>query len=247
LKAAYDKGRMNPQLTTFEANTQGRDFAVGDIHGHFGFLQVALDTIGFSPATDRLFSVGDLVDRGPESHQVLDWLNKPWFHAIAGNHDFMTWRRALQSPYPLVDHLRHGGEWLDALSLPQQKAVGERLRDLPIAAQVHTAQGLIGLVHADCPFDNWADMQAAPLMPDVEYTCLWSIERHRRRYAGIVRGVRAVVHGHMTLPAMQVLGNVYYIDTGGWLPNRGHFTLLDLASLKASAVQSSVRIPKRYL
>ena len=49
-------------------NTVGRDIAVGDIHGCFTELQRGLDTIGFDPCTDRLFSVGDLVDRGPESH-----------------------------------------------------------------------------------------------------------------------------------------------------------------------------------
>ncbi|MBP5140546.1 serine/threonine protein phosphatase, partial [Pseudomonas chlororaphis] len=44
----------------FELNTAGRDFAVGDIHGYFTKLQAALDAIGFNPAVDRLFSVGDL-------------------------------------------------------------------------------------------------------------------------------------------------------------------------------------------
>lgn len=75
------------RIKRFAANTAGRDFAVGDIHGHFTRLQAALDTAGFDPATDRLFSVGDLVDRGPECRDVLDWLAKPWFHPVRGNHD----------------------------------------------------------------------------------------------------------------------------------------------------------------
>lgn len=65
------------KLKHFTVNTAGRDFAVGDIHGHFTRLQVALDAVSFDPAVDRLFSVGDLVDRGPESEQVLEWLAKP--------------------------------------------------------------------------------------------------------------------------------------------------------------------------
>jgi serine/threonine protein phosphatase 1 len=55
------------------ANTRGRDLA-GDIHGHFQRLQQCLDGVGFNPAVDRLFSIGDLVDRGPHSAQALDWL-----------------------------------------------------------------------------------------------------------------------------------------------------------------------------
>jgi serine/threonine protein phosphatase 1 len=104
---------LQSPIVTFLANTVGRDFAVGDIHGCFSALQKVLDTVTFDPAVDRLFSVGDLVDRGPESHLVLEWLDKPWFHAIGGNHDHMAWRSALGDPYPHVDHRRHGGEWLD--------------------------------------------------------------------------------------------------------------------------------------
>ena len=62
------------KLQRFELNTAGRDFGVGDIHGYFTKLQAALDAIGFNPAVDRLFSVGDLVDRGPESAEVDTWL-----------------------------------------------------------------------------------------------------------------------------------------------------------------------------
>ena len=45
----------------FERNDLGRDFAVGDIHGHFSRLQKKLDEIGFNQDVDRLFSVGDLI------------------------------------------------------------------------------------------------------------------------------------------------------------------------------------------
>ena len=56
--------RAAPAMPRFAQNTVGRDFAVGDIHGCFTELQRGLEAIGFDPSTDRLFSVGDLVDRG---------------------------------------------------------------------------------------------------------------------------------------------------------------------------------------
>ncbi|WP_242621095.1 hypothetical protein [Aeromonas salmonicida] len=46
-----------------------------------------MDQAGFDPARDRLFSVGDLTDRGPDCTQVLEWLARPWFHPVCGNHD----------------------------------------------------------------------------------------------------------------------------------------------------------------
>lgn len=228
-----DSRSANPQLVRFRANQQGRDFAVGDIHGCFAALKQALDHIRFNPAADRLFSVGDLVDRGPESEQVLEWLDRPWFHAICGNHDFMIWRSALGDPYPEVNHLEHGGGWLSALHQDEQRRIGVRLTALPLAIEVETPEGLVGLVHADCPYDNWQDMQNRALSASAADCCLWSRERYRRQYAAPVRNVRAVVHGHMTVGSMQTLGNVFFIDTGGWRPGQGHFTFLDLHTLAA--------------
>ena len=77
-------------LRHYSRNVTGKDYAVGDIHANFSKLQAALDTICFNPITDRLFSVGDLVDRGPESDEVLDWLAKPWFIPVRGNHEQMA-------------------------------------------------------------------------------------------------------------------------------------------------------------
>lgn len=239
----------NPQLVRFSINTQGRDFAVGDIHGCFTALQQALDHIDFNPTKDRLFSVGDLVDRGPESGQVLGWLARPWFHAICGNHDFMIWRSALGTPYLEVNHLEHGGGWLNELDQETQRRVGERLAALPLAMEVETPEGLVGLVHADCPYDDWKDMQSQPLTASAVDCCLWSRERYRHSYTTPVRNVRAIIHGHVTVGSMQKLGNVYFIDTGGWRRDRGHFTLLNLKTLAAIKGQglAMATTPRRYL
>ena len=218
----------------FERNARGRDFAVGDVHGCFSHLERSLDSIGFDVSVDRLFSVGDLVDRGPESHRVLEWLRKDWFHAICGNHDFMTWRSALGNPYPDVDHLAHGGQWLGELEPVLQVEIGEALAALPLAMEVETSGGLVGLVHADCPFDDWRDMQEMrSISPtgSVGSSCLWSMERYRRNYAGQVKNVRALVHGHVVVRAPRVLGNVHFIETAGWKPG-GYFTFLGLETMK---------------
>lgn len=233
---------MNSRITTHGINDKGRDFAVGDIHGCFSKLERALETVGFAPKVDRLFSVGDLVDRGPESLQVLDWLDKPWFHAICGNHDFMAWRTALYEPCP-IDHLKHGGDWLQTVHEPLRRQLGLRLAALPLAMEVATPQGAIGLVHADCPFDDWDNMFDAPLPGAAMSDCLWSIARYQQQNTRIVEGVRAVVHGHVTIPEMKVLGNTYFIDTGGGDP-AGRFTLLNLHSLEATTGPGPVfRIP----
>lgn len=74
-------------------NERGRDLLVGDVHGQFSGLRAALERVGFNPdAGDRLISVGDLVDRGPESDAAIDWLAYPWFSRCAAI--TRTWRSA---------------------------------------------------------------------------------------------------------------------------------------------------------
>lgn len=222
----------NTRLQRFALNTQGRDFAVGDIHGCFSKLNAALRKARFSPEQDRLFAVGDLVDRGPESALVLDWLAQPWFHSVCGNHDLMIWRYALGDPLPNVGLDAHDGQWLESLSESAQRCIGESLRALPLAMEVETVQGPVGLIHADYPYDDWSSIQSGKFTAQDEKTCLWSIDRYRTGYKQPVRNIRAIVHGHMTVPEMAQLGNVFFIDTGGWRDG-GKFTLLNLQTLKA--------------
>lgn len=230
------------KIRRFERNVVGRDFAVGDIHGHFSKLQAVLGAVGFNPRTDRLFSVGDLVDCGPESDQVLEWLAKPWFIAVQGNHEELAVQYALKSHVgDLEAYLASGASWFLALPKNEQLRFAARFAELPIAIEVNTEGGLVGLVHADCPLTTWDDFRQAlsnPALPDqvlerIKIHCQWSRKRIDAGDGSSVSGVRAVVVGHTWLRRPLVLGNVYHIDTGAWLPDgKGYFTLLELGSLQ---------------
>ena len=244
---------FTPKMVVVEVNTTGRDFAVGDIHGNFDSLQRALEHISFDRRIDRLFSVGDLVNRGSQSHEVLTWLGYPWFHAICGNHELMTIRRAHGVPAIAPGASDYPQPWFDSLQPDEQIKIAARLATLPLIMEIATATGPVGLVHADCPYDDWEDVRAVSWSERDDHdatvdTCLWSIERYERRYAGIVRNIRAVVHGHMTLPVAEKLGNVYYIDTGGWLEHSGRFSFLNLDTLEIVLGPGSpiVKVGRRY-
>lgn len=231
-------------LLRFEPNpaADGRDMAVGDVHGCFSLLQKSLDAAGFDPARDRLFCAGDLVDRGPESPEALDWLRRPWVFSCMGNHDFMAWRRAEGRPYAMVDHLEHGGEWLDELDADQKSETAAILRDLPIALEVPTVLGPVGIVHADFPYDDWAQAAGMKLVESARFgdlmSCLWGAGRYEARYEHPIKGVRALLQGHICIHETLILGNVHYIDTGGWRDG-GRFTLLDLATLEPACRPAS--------
>lgn len=74
-------------LTEMPENKNGRDFIVGDLHGCFEELTKLMDHVNFNPNEDRLFSTGDLIDRGPKSLDCLALLKKKWFFPILGNHE----------------------------------------------------------------------------------------------------------------------------------------------------------------
>ncbi len=227
-----------PRVKRFAANTAGRDFAVGDIHGHFTRLQTALDKVCFEPSVDRLFSVGDLIDRGPESLDVDEWLlRKPWFHAVRGNHEQMAIdsHAAGRVSDECSMHFINGGDWFYGLPSIEQDCYTSILRDLPLVIEVETAHGLIGIVHADVPRGSWGEMISALSGSAFEANHVaaklqWSRKRITEEDQSGVDGVRAVIVGHTSLRQPAVLGNVYHIDTAGW--KDGHFTLLELATLQ---------------
>jgi len=100
-------------------------YAVGDIQGCYGPFRKLLDKISFDPAKDRLWCVGDLVNRGPQSLEVLRYIKSLGNTCICvlGNHDLhLLGQAAGKVPYAskslkevlkapdrieLIDWLRH--------------------------------------------------------------------------------------------------------------------------------------------
>jgi serine/threonine protein phosphatase 1 len=228
-----------------ERNTEGRDFAVGDIHGHFTRLQESLDRICFDTAVDRLFSVGDLVDRGPESKRSLDWLAKPWFFAVQGNHEALAVQHVQYQNLDYQMYRASGGTWFLKLSSEDQQRYAARFAQMPIAIEIDTALGAVGIVHADCPPPSWKSLREKLLGPwpeadEAGQYCQWSRERLQLKDDRVIADVRALIVGHTPLRMPQRLGNVFHIDTGGWRSDgSGYFTLVNLATLDIVAPAAS--------
>ncbi|MDP9035175.1 MAG: metallophosphoesterase [Myxococcota bacterium] len=60
---------------------------VGDVHGCTAEVESLLEKVGFSPGLDRLFFVGDLLVRGPDSHGALALARRLGAGMVRGNHE----------------------------------------------------------------------------------------------------------------------------------------------------------------
>ncbi|MHC8354996.1 metallophosphoesterase [Pseudomonas sp. LB3P81] len=210
---------------SYAANKAGLDFVVGDIHGHFDTLLALLIQVQFDTDKDRLFAVGDVIDRGTQSAQVVDWLKKPWFHSVRGNHEQMIidW---MNGDVDSSRHSRNGGAWFYELLSTTQMSIADNLRELPMAIELGLSDGrLIGIVHAQVPFvsddDCWQDGIAAlkgergqSAFEQARKIALYSRERFDRHDDTIIAGIDTLYVGHTTVPSVCSIGNTFYVDTG---------------------------------
>ncbi|WP_316153622.1 hypothetical protein [Cupriavidus sp. BIC8F] len=129
--------------------------------------------------------------------------------------------------------------WNVANPRETQLEIAAAFAALPIAIEIKTDAGLVGIVHADCPFPSWQQFTGAledrTLSKNVRDSIIdlaqWSRDRITAMEHETVGGVLAVVVGHTPVERFTSLGNVLYIDTGGWLRGRD-FTILDAATLR---------------
>ena len=209
------------KVIRFSGNAFGNDYAVGDIHGSFTKLSEELKRIGFDPLVDRLFSVGDMVDRGKESEEFWDWLRKPWFHAVLGNHEQMAIDAVDGGPtsFSASNHYMNGGEWLYGLSSIEQKCYAEVLRDLPLVIEVETPKGLAVIIHAEVPygdynkFKNFLHLESEH--ENMIATATWARTKAKTRNEDVIPGCYKVYAGHTPrMEGVVIQGNMHYIDQG---------------------------------
>lgn len=127
-------------------------YAIGDVQGCYEELRLLLDRIAFDPVRDRLYFVGDLVNRGPSSLQTLRFIKSLGEAAetVLGNHDLHLLAVACGVSKP-----KHRDTFGDVLGAPDREELLHWLRTRPLLLSM----GGFYLIHAGLP-PQW-DMQAA--------------------------------------------------------------------------------------
>ena len=205
-----------------------RYLAVGDIHGCFRALTTLAAAVPFS-ADDVLITLGDYVDRGPDSYAVLDWLiarlGRGQLVPLKGNHDLMM-LSARDSDAAFREWLHNGGDTTRASYSPFGDA--GRLADVPDEHWHFLEHETRAWFETDTHFFVHANAYPElPLEDQPDFMLYWEKFRDPPPH----RSGKVMVCGHTAqksgLPLD--LGHAVCIDTrvygeGGWL------TCLDVAA-----------------
>lgn len=223
-------------IQTFRPNTIGRDFVVSDIHGCWGLFQNKLNLINFDQSKDRMFSVGDLCDRGPDSIKCLQLINEDWFFPVFGNHEWL-WCVAhdyfhkldilpTSNPIDYKIFMHNGGSLIDIttnFSRENLKSFVKLVFELPRAIEIDTGDNQVGIIHAELPFDDWQrlhKLESSSEFEEAEDKLLWGRSMCAfEREPGVdynIKNIDRVYMGHTVVPDVTHVENRVYIDTGAF-------------------------------
>lgn len=207
-----------------------RRIVIGDVHGHYDGLMTLLEAL--APGwDDRVYFLGDLIDRGPKSAQVLEFVKESSYQTLLGNHEQLMLDALPNGPVDLRSWqawLYSGGDatiasYRDTGMMPYKHL--EWMRSLP----THLDLGDIWLVHAG------VDPKLPIHQQSIEQFC-WI----RQAFHNISKPYftnKLIITGHTitftfegVMPGELVRGPGWLdIDTGAYHPKSGWLTGLDLS------------------
>ncbi len=217
-------------MTTLPDNQ--RIYAIGDIHGRDDLLADLLDLIdadagSFPAAKSRLVFLGDYVDRGPDSHGVVERLltGLPDMPAdfLMGNHErLMLDAWADESRFPL---------WMGNGGMATQKSyTTAHVASDPAGADPRKTEGLVPpkhwiffetlklyVTHGDYLFVHAGIRPGLPVPDQDPHDLMWIREPFLSHDGDLGR---RVVHGHTPVPKAEFLPHRIGIDTGAVFSGR---------------------------
>jgi len=213
-----------------------RVYAVGDVHGRFDLLQdlvgrIEADNAARAPTDVHVVMLGDLIDRGPQSREVIDYFLQgaadfaKW-HFIMGNHEEMLLKLIDKPDSALMPQfLRFGGrETFESYGAPQ------RVLDTPDLYTPDTLPAYVpephrsfmrrmgdGILVGDYFFTHAGIRPGVALDAQEAQDLRWIRKGFLDSEAdhGMI-----VVHGHTVLEEVEVRPNRIGIDTGAYASGR---------------------------
>lgn len=236
-------------------------YAIGDIHGQLDLLRAAHDRVEADRTrngtdTARLIHIGDLVDRGPDSRGVIDYMialhaSDPRVITLRGNHDQYFIDYLTQ---PLSQLRSNGGhQWTDQVIGGRATLASYGVRNWLTKTAHRAARAKIPESHLDfmqslpllhsegeCLFVHAGIRPGIPLQDQTTRDLMWIRDEFLLSQAD--HGV-LVVHGHTPSENVDHMGNRLGIDTGAAFG--GPLSALAIEGRKAFLLTAQGRVPVR--
>lgn len=206
-----------------------RHLAIGDIHGCSNALAVLIDFVGLRP-DDTIVTLGDYVDRGPDSSGVLDFLiNLSESHqlvALRGNHEIMMLDARVKRSWHEM-WLRAGGQ--ETLRSYTKTAELASFADIPDKHMDFLENRLSSYYECETHFFVHANVDPGVALQDQSDPNLyWRRYRDPDRHCS----GKTMVCGHTTQITGLPAKNAHSICIDTWPYGEGWLTCLDVASGK---------------
>ncbi|HAS6019696.1 TPA: metallophosphoesterase [Vibrio vulnificus] len=216
-----------------------RIFVIGDIHGKLVLLQDTLKRVDFHGERDLLISVGDLIDRGPDSVGVLDYYQTHhWFEAVMGNHEWMMvnaldaqnkLEHSEKEAYFIKIWHRNGCEWSQNLTDAEKQRLRNAVAQLPSVITVELEDGRrFGISHAQPHSLDWNEMidWQGDMWDNPRW--IWGRTRIAEEEPQAIANVDLTLHGHTRSEGVKRVANSLFIDTASNDDYQGAFSLYEL-------------------
>jgi serine/threonine protein phosphatase 1 len=213
-----------------------RLYVIGDVHGRADLLlrmrDLVQEDIGRQPVPQStIILLGDYVDRGPSSMQVVELLASGTLFqhrviALRGNHEDMLLGFAQDQRGALLWRHNGGVETLHSYGVDVQAfRIGQAVREtgqsfrarLPAAHRDFLAGLPTSCEIGDYYFCHAGVRPGVPLTAQSEADLLWIRDEFLASQADFGK---IVVHGHTPVVQPQILPNRINVDTGAYISNR---------------------------
>lgn len=210
--------------------TSYRRIIIGDIHGHYEGLMTLLEAIA-PTSEDQVYFLGDLIDRGPKSSQVVNFVKDSSYQCLLGNHEQMLLNVFTNRHVPssIVQGWLYSGGQATVASYQEATIPHEHLEWLK-TLPTYLDLGDIFLVHAG------VDPSIPIAEQTVEQLC-WVRDKFHSMEKPYLPD-KLIIVGHtmtFTLPGVNpgklAQGQGWLdIDTGAYHPRSGWLTGLDITN-----------------
>jgi bis(5'-nucleosyl)-tetraphosphatase (symmetrical) len=188
-------------------------YVIGDLQGCYDPLRRLLDSVRFDPARDRAWFAGDLVNRGPQSLEVLRFVRELGAAgaAVLGNHDLHLLAVANG------ERQRRGDTFDAVLAAPDRNELLHWLRRQPLLIQ--NEDGSAAVLHAGLP-PQWDLATARDCAREAEHALRGD---DYREFMGVMYGNQPDVWADTLtgVPRLRFIINCFtrmrYCDAGGRL------------------------------